>query len=328
MADAILMAPKKKINYLSNKELLKELFKSKLSYCSFKHEKYHHYDMILNAVGEITPDKVMAARRLRWEYLKEQQIVGLVAKGMTSRQAEEFMNDKANKSKKILLKDISKEDLCFRVMTYEHIPEEILAVPKTMTAQLMFKPFKHYAFLRNKWTEVGKSHWIGTMKGGMFSNTHGKMTNQLVRSMMMLVDKYAQKGNFRNYSYIDDMKSQALLQLSQVALQFDESRSNNPFSFFTTVTHHSFVKILKMEKKVRTIRDDLITMEGFNASHSYQMDNENKSSLMDIMNTDAFYSADDALIPEVVVSIDPKTVVTKITNAKIKTNKTAKGKKK
>lgn len=309
--------PKKKINYLSNKELLKELFKSKLSYCSFKSEKYQHYDMILNAIGEITPDKIMAARRIHWEYLKEQQILGLMEKGMTAKQADEYINDKKNKKKKILLKDIKKEDLCFRIMTYEHIPEEIMAVPKTVTAQLLFKPFKHYAFSRNTWTEVGKSHWVGTMKNGEFSNTHGKLTNRLVLSLMMLTEKYSQKGNFRNYSYIDDMKGQALLQLSQVALQFDESRSQNPFAFWTTVIHHSFVKILKQEKKVRTIRDDLITFEGMSASYSYQLDNESKnSSLLDIMNTDNFYSAEEALIPEIVIEIDPKSMTEKVTKKK------------
>jgi len=268
--------PKKKINYLSNKELLKELFKSKLSYCSFKSEKYHHYDMILTSVGEITPDKVMAARRARLKYCCEQQILDLVSKGMTPRQAEDFLNEKKNAKKRIKLKDIKKEDLCFRIKTFEHIPQEILDSPKTINSKLLFHPFKHYAFLRNSWREVGKSHWDGNIKTGTFSTQHGKLTNRFVRSLMMLVDKYSQKGNFRNYSYLDDMKGQALLQLSQVALQFDESRSDNPFAFFTTVIHHSFIKILKQEKKVRTIRDDLITMEGFNASHSYQLDNEAK----------------------------------------------------
>lgn len=39
-------------------------------------------------------------------------------------------------------------------------------------------------------------------------------------------------------TYIDEMRSQALLQLSQIGLQFDESRSDNPFAFYTTIIKH------------------------------------------------------------------------------------------
>lgn len=35
-------------------------------------------------------------------------------------------------------------------------------------------------------------------------------------------------------SYVDEMRSHALLQLSQIGLQFDESKSDNPFAFYTT----------------------------------------------------------------------------------------------
>ena len=254
----------------------------------------------------------------------EKQIQELVNKGMTSRKAEEFLNDRKNKKKKILLKDVTKEDLCFRIKTYEHIPQEILDNPKTMTSKLLFQPFKQYAFIRGAWRETGKSHWVGDLKTGEFSNEHGKLTNQLVKAFMMLVEKYSQRGNFRNYSYIEDMRGQALLQLSQVALQFDESRSDNPFSFFTTIAHHSFVKILKQEKRMRTIRDDLITFEGMSASFAYQIDDEIKNRDMD---TSAFYSEDAALVPDVVVNIDPVDLIEKTAKSKAKTKSKSKKKK-
>src|SRR5271166_4753712 len=101
--------PKKKINYLSNKELLKELFKSKLSFCSFKNEKYHHYDMILTSVGEITPDKIMKAKKIRLEYMTDNQLKELTSTGMTTKQAQDWLDNKKNKKKKIKLKDIQKE---------------------------------------------------------------------------------------------------------------------------------------------------------------------------------------------------------------------------
>ena len=49
-------------------------------------------------------------------------------------------------------------------------------------------------------------------------------------------------------------------------------------------------------------------------------------NIMDIMNTDNFYSADEALVPEVVVIVDPKSIIT--SGAKTKPSKVKKSKKK
>jgi hypothetical protein len=67
------------------------------------------------------------------------------------------------------------------------------------------------------------------------------------------------------------MKAQALLQLSQVGLQFDESKSSNPFSYYTSVVSTSFLKILTTEKKSQTIRDDLLIMHNQMPSHTRQL---------------------------------------------------------
>jgi hypothetical protein len=68
------------------------------------------------------------------------------------------------------------------------------------------------------------------------------------------------------------MKSQALLQLSQVGLQFDESRSEtpNPFAYYTQTITNSFMRILNIEKKNQTIRDDILIMHGATPSWTRQ----------------------------------------------------------
>jgi hypothetical protein len=42
-----------KVNYLNNKDILKEIHKSKSTYCSFIRPEYSDYDMILDSVKKI-----------------------------------------------------------------------------------------------------------------------------------------------------------------------------------------------------------------------------------------------------------------------------------
>lgn len=87
---------------------------------------------------------------------------------------------------------------------------------------------------------------------------------------MKLCERYATRSNWRGYTYNDEMRSQALLQLSQVGLQFDESKSQNPFAYYTTAITNSFTRVLNIEKRNQNIRDDILEMNNFNPSYTRQ----------------------------------------------------------
>jgi hypothetical protein len=70
------------------------------------------------------------------------------------------------------------------------------------------------------------------------------------------------------------MKGQAILQLSQIGLQFDESKSENPFAYYTAAVTNSFTRILNMEKKNQNIRDDLLEEAGLTPSMTRQNSQE------------------------------------------------------
>ena len=72
------------------------------------------------------------------------------------------------------------------------------------------------------------------------------------------------------------MQGQALLQLSQIGLQFDESKSQNPFAYYTATITNSFTRVLNMEKKNQNLRDDLLQEAGVMPSLTRQMQNEEK----------------------------------------------------
>ncbi len=67
---------------------------------------------------------------------------------------------------------------------------------------------------------------------------------------------------------------QALVQLSQVGLQFNEAKSDNPFAYYTAAVNNSFTRVLNLEKRNQTIRDDILIEQGHMPSYSRQLAHE------------------------------------------------------
>jgi|TARA_B100000035_G_scaffold296375_1_gene288239 hypothetical protein len=265
----------KRINYLNNKDMLKEIHKSKATFCSYVDPVYAVYDIILPSIEKINVRTIAEAKRNR-------------AKKMSTEayEAAKAVNKKVKMSEyEVDYRTIEKSSLIFRVMMFDHIPDEPgrKKTPKTIAdtkTKLNFPPFQHYKFDENdNLVCVGKSHWQGGMENGHFDKTHGKATNELARMWMKLVDRYATRGNVRGYTYNDEMKGQAILQLSQIGLQFDESKSNNPFAYYTAAVTNSFVRVINLEKRNQNIRDDILEMNNLNPSHTRQHSGEWEAAL-------------------------------------------------
>jgi len=254
----------RKVNYLNNKDLLKEIHKSKTTYCSFTDPDYHQYDIILPSLDRINIRTIAEAKRNKAKRLSQADFEARKLAGEKVKQAD----------CEIDYKKITKRELIFRVMTFDHVPEEPgrKKNPKTVAdtkTKLNFPPFQHWKFDENDdLVCVGKSHWRGDVDSGEFDKTKGQATDTLARMWLKLVDRYATKGNVRGYTYNDEMKGQAILQLSQIGLQFDESKSNNPFAYYTAAVTNSFVRIINIEKKNQNIRDDILEMNDLNPSYT------------------------------------------------------------
>ena len=157
-------------------------------------------------------------------------------------------------------------------MSYDHIPLEFgrKKNPKTEAdarVKINFKPYQHWKFDDDSnLVCVGKSHWKGDLDTGEFDKHAGKMTDTLARMVIKICERYATRGNVRGYTYNDEMKGQAILQLTQIGLQFDESKSDNPFAYFTAAITNAFVRVINIEKRNQNIRDDILEMNGLNPS--------------------------------------------------------------
>lgn len=283
-----------KRNYLNNKSILEEIHKSKKSFCYFTKSEYSDWDIILSSVDDI-PDNLDLAKEAR-------------AKRLTVAAQDESLKNGIKLSKAavdIKAEDIKVTDIIFRITSWDHIPEAPI-IPKNSKdkksksvvfddeveeivhteydeevvidnpiavkyVKLNFPPFLHYRILPSGELEVvGKSHWKGDLETGSFCRDHGKVTNKLAMMYVKLCEKYATRSNWRGYSYNDEMISQGLLQLSIVGLQFDESKSLNPFAYYTSAITNSFTRVLNSEKKSRDIRDDLMQEASLNPSYTRQ----------------------------------------------------------
>lgn len=152
----------------------------------------------------------------------------------------------------------------------------------TKYVKVNFPPFYHYKVDAdgNPYI-VGKSHWQGDFENGKFSREHGAMTNKLATMFMKLCERYATRSNWRGYTYNDEMCSQALLQLSQIGLQFDESKSQNPFAYYTAAITNSFTRVLNIEKRNQNLRDDILEMNNLNPSYTRQGMGSGRSTTSD-----------------------------------------------
>ena len=275
-----------RVNYLNNRDLLKQIHLSKNTYCTYLDPvRDHQYDIILPSLDKINQRTVAEARRNRADRLKRE--TGIVH------------NEKK----------IPNTDLVFRITWWEHIPIAPKKVPKVTGkkkklqdileledpvedpladivdeivldpthVRVNFPPFYHYRITEDKEPYlVGKSHWKGDLLTGEYCRDHGDMTAELARMFLKLCERYATRSNWRGYTYNEEMRGQALLQLSQIGLQFDESKSQNPFAYYTAAITNSFTRILNIEKKMQNIRDDILEMNGLNPSWTRQ--NSNKAS--------------------------------------------------
>jgi len=104
----------KKINYLNNKDILSEIHKSKASFCSFVDPEYHQFDIILPSLDKINIRTIAEAKRNKAKRLSQLDYETRRANGEKVKQAECEVD----------YKKITKEELIFRIMTFDHIPEE------------------------------------------------------------------------------------------------------------------------------------------------------------------------------------------------------------
>lgn len=202
----------------------------------------------------------------------------IISKAKLGKKNRELYENKKNRLSEItpeIEAEYSDEDIVVRVLTFDHIPKDDSKKKYRKAGddrvKTNFPPYKHYAIVDGVLTCVALSHHDRDKK---FSLTSGKINDDLGHAIMLIGARIANKHNYRNYSYLDEMKANSNAQLVAVCLQYNEFYGENPFAYYTTTVNNSFKQILTEEKDTQEFRDKQLMEANYNPSMTAQINQE------------------------------------------------------
>ena len=83
-----------------------------------------------------------------------------------------------------------------------------------------------------------------------------KLPNSVGHAIITIAERIASRPNFRNYTYIEEMKGDGIVDAVKAINSFDPERKNksgvvNPFGFLSLVIWRSFIGRIAYEKKIQ-----------------------------------------------------------------------------
>lgn len=80
------------------------------------------------------------------------------------------------------------------------------------------------------------------------------VTPYIGQCFMEIAENLAKKPNFMNYPFKDDMIGDGVENCLMYCSNFDPTKSNNPFSYFTQIIYYAFLRRIQKEKKQTLIK--------------------------------------------------------------------------
>lgn len=77
----------------------------------------------------------------------------------------------------------------------------------------------------------------------------------IVEKIEAIINGLSRRQEFSGYTYLEDMKSHALILIMQYGKNYDPTKGFNPFSYFNTIAWNAFLQIIKKEQKQQEIKD-------------------------------------------------------------------------
>lgn len=107
---------------------------------------------------------------------------------------------------------------------------------------------KHYIDNAKFYEEIMK-YWNVCQENKAKGIESPRVSNYLGDCFVKLADNLGNLDRFRNYIFLDTMKSDAVYCCLKYMYNFDPNKSKNPFGYFTKVSYFAFLRRIQEEKK-------------------------------------------------------------------------------
>ena len=85
-----------------------------------------------------------------------------------------------------------------------------------------------------------------------------RIPNYIGHCMLMIAQRLSYKPNFINYSYREEMISDGIENCISYIDNFDPSKSDNPFAYFTQIIYYAFLRRIQKEKKQLYVKHKIL----------------------------------------------------------------------
>lgn len=80
-----------------------------------------------------------------------------------------------------------------------------------------------------------------------------RVSEYIGKCIYLIAENLAHKPRFMNYSYVDEMKSDAIENCLMYFDNFDSDKYSNPFAYFTQIIYYAFHRRINKEEKNRYV---------------------------------------------------------------------------
>jgi DNA-directed RNA polymerase specialized sigma subunit len=142
-------------------------------------------------------------------------------------------------------------------MVTEEVEVNEVEIPEKKKRVFRQKDSPHY--VDNKLFAAELTAWIVSNKDNGKRLYWNEMPRYVAECLMKIVDHFALQSCWRGYSYLDEMKSEAIINLVKGIHNYNINFSPNAFAYASEITRKSFIYVLDNEKKQATLRNETVS---------------------------------------------------------------------
>lgn len=120
------------------------------------------------------------------------------------------------------------------------------------------------------------------------------VSDYIATCFIMIAEHLAQRPNFINYPFKEDMIGDGIENCISYAHNFDPEKSQNPFSYFTQIIYYAFLRRIEREKKQSYIKYKCIQMNDVDGKFvDWLKENQGSSTFSEFLQNTFFLSEND-----------------------------------